>query len=40
MTTLAPSEYKTNWDFSGGQTSLGNPMDLGPWRDVVQGRGQ
>jgi hypothetical protein len=39
MATLAPGEYKTNWDFSGGQTSVGNPLDLGPWRNTVQGRG-
>jgi hypothetical protein len=36
MATALP----TGWDFSGGQTSLGNPVDMGPWRNVVQNRGQ
>lgn len=36
MATALP----TGWNFSGAQTSLGNPVDMGPYRNLVQGRGE
>jgi hypothetical protein len=41
MPQVIPSGYDDNWNsLSGpGNTSLGNPADLGPWRGMAQQRG-
>src|SRR5215813_6444832 len=36
----APNSDDVNWDIlKGGQSTLGNPADLGPYRGLVQQRG-